>query len=173
MFLQLATVQALKIPGSISVEDTETVVQDELTQILTPQSQSYPNLFIGLKCSTETSNITSLIEVNQISSNIFVEEDIETKNYQKYSTETSDITSLMNTSYAEPIDIDLIKEPEIDKVYQKIQDELTQSLIPQPQSHPNPFIDGTWKDQLKKILNKLKDKDCVLKKQIKTIEAYL
>ncbi|CAG8734402.1 8955_t:CDS:1, partial [Ambispora leptoticha] len=81
------------------------------------------------------------------------------------SNDTSDITMLVNTTVnlpSEPINTDtllntfLTEEPEIDstltttplepetepdtEVYQKVQDELTQTLTPQSDTHPNPFI---------------------------------
>ncbi|CAG8634224.1 42724_t:CDS:2 [Gigaspora margarita] len=88
----------------------------------------------------------------------------------------TDITSQIYPP--KPIDMEafsdniLTEEPEVDQipsstsveedteteVYQKVRDELTQTLTPQSQSHPNPFIGGTWKDQLTKILKRLVDK---------------
>ncbi|CAG8706567.1 4663_t:CDS:2, partial [Ambispora leptoticha] len=79
--------------------------------------------------------------------------------------DTSDITMLVNTAVdllSQPINSDtlldtfLTEEPEIDptstttppkpetepdtEVYQKVRDELTQTLISQSNTHPNPFI---------------------------------
>jgi hypothetical protein len=112
--------------------------------------------------------------------------------------DTSDITTLVTTAVdpsSETIDTDTLlntflnEEPEIDppptitppkpettpdtEVYQKVQEELTQTLTPQSNTHPNPFIGGTWKDQLTKIIRQLEDKGRTRPKQIKVIEAYL
>src|SRR5690349_19189422 len=48
-------------------------------------------------------------------------------------------------------------EPETE-TYQRVQNELIQSLTPQSHNHPNPFLGGIWKDQLTKILHQLEDK---------------
>ena len=63
-------------------------------------------------------------------------------------------------------------EPETE-VFQRVRDELLQPLTPLVHSHPNPFIGGTWKDQLTKILKQLEKTGWTRPKQIKVLEAYL